>query len=173
MSEVNIDKICKQHILSNLIKSVRCGGQAKRETDTMDTFVDSTWYFLRYLDPHNLQAPFDPQRSAAAMPVDIYIGGKEHGTLSLKIKGRFKIQLKIVITTFSYSAVLHLYFARFVSHFLHLLGWLPRREPFKRLLVQGMVMGRSYRLKGSGKYLKPEEIDFTGGIFIFNWKHNF
>lgn len=60
------------------------------------------------------------------------------------------------------AAVLHLYFARFISHFLHLLDWLPQREPFKRLLVQGMVMGRSYRVKGTGKYLKPEEIDFSG-----------
>ncbi len=60
--------------------------------------------------------------------------------------------------------MLHLYFARFISHFLHLIGWLPEREPFKRLLVQGMVMGRSYRVKGTGRYLKPEEIDFSGSI---------
>ena len=51
-----------------------------------------------------------------------------------------------------------------MAHFLHLIGWIPEREPFKRLLVQGMVMGRSYRIKGSGKYLKPEEIDFSGEI---------
>lgn len=58
---------------------------------------------------------------------------------------------------FHATAVLHLYFARFMSHFLHLLGWLPQHEPLKRLLVQGIVMGRSYRVKGTGKYLKPEK----------------
>ena len=63
---------------------------------------------------------------------------------------------------FPHPAVLHLFFARFVCHFLHILGLVPHPEPFRRLLVQGMVMGRSYRVKGSGKYLKPEEIDFSG-----------
>ncbi len=64
--------------------------------------------------------------------------------------------------------MLHLYFARFISHFLHLIGWLPEREPFKRLLVQGMVMGRSYRVKGTGRYLRPEEIDFSGSILLIS-----
>lgn len=59
-------------------------------------------------------------------------------------------------------AVLHLYYARFVTHFLHHIGWIPHPEPFTRLLVQGMIMGRSYRVKGTGRYLTQKEIDFTG-----------
>lgn len=113
----------------------KCGNQeARRESDTMDTFVDSSWYFLRYLDPKNPKEIVDPKLSQTLMPVDLYIGGKEHATL-------------------------HLYYARFVSHFLNQQKYLSHPEPFKRLLVQGMVMGRSFRLKGSGKYLKEDEVD--------------
>ncbi|KAJ8954021.1 hypothetical protein NQ318_004314 [Aromia moschata] len=103
----------------------QCRGPAKRETDTMDTFVDSSWYYLRYLDPRNTGEMFDKEKAMRLMPVDLYIGGKEH-------------------------AVLHLYYARFIAHFLYSLGLLPEREPFKRFLVQGMVMGRTYRIKGTG-----------------------
>lgn len=115
----------------------KCQGEAKRETDTMDTFVDSSWYFLRYLDPKNQQEMFSKEKAKKLTPVDLYIGGKEH-------------------------AVLHLYYARFVNHFLHSLGLLPEKEPFKKLLVQGMVMGRSYRIKGTGKYLPENKVNIIG-----------
>lgn len=109
---------------------------AQRETDTMDTFVDSSWYFLRFLDPKNQQEPFDPELAHRLMPVDLYVGGKEH-------------------------AVLHMYYARFMNHYLHSKGLTRSPEPFKRLLVQGMVMGRSFRLKGSGKYIPASEVDIV------------
>ncbi|KFB37367.1 hypothetical protein ZHAS_00004663 [Anopheles sinensis] len=105
-----------------------------RESDTMDTFVDSSWYFLRFIDPRKRDAMFDRSLAHRLMPVDLYVGGKEH-------------------------AVLHLYYARFVAHYLHSKGLLPSPEPFKRLLVQGMVMGRSYRVASSGKYVPAAEVE--------------
>lgn len=111
-----------------------CGrSDAHRETDTMDTFVDSSWYFLRYTDANNPTEMFNKELAAQLAPVDLYVGGKEH-------------------------AVLHLYYARFVSHFLHHIGLVGQPEPFRRLLVQGMVMGRSYRVKGTGKYVTANEV---------------
>ncbi|XP_055635070.1 leucine--tRNA ligase, mitochondrial isoform X2 [Toxorhynchites rutilus septentrionalis] len=107
--------------------------EAKRETDTMDTFVDSSWYYLRFIDPNNRQDLFDSKLSHRLMPVDLYVGGKEH-------------------------AVLHMYYARFMNHYLHSKGLVSTPEPFKRLLVQGMVMGRSFRLKDSGKYLPASDV---------------
>lgn len=115
----------------------KCGdGQALRETDTMDTFVDSSWYYLRFLDANNPDRIFDPELAKNFMPVDLYIGGKEH-------------------------AVLHLYYARFMNHFLHSCGLSPTSEPFSRLLVQGMVMGRSFRVKGSGRYVRESEVEIV------------
>ncbi|KAJ8735536.1 hypothetical protein PYW07_007156 [Mythimna separata] len=118
-------------------KCPKCQSSAKRETDTMDTFVDSSWYYYRFLDSTNQEKPFSIEKIRDHMPVDIYVGGKEH-------------------------AVLHLYYARFMSYFLHSLGWTPTKEPFKKLVVQGMVMGQSYKLKSSGKYIPPEQVEQVG-----------
>lgn len=118
-------------------KCPNCQSDAKRETDTMDTFVDSSWYYYRFLDPENDKEPFSKKCIDNHTPVDIYIGGKEH-------------------------AVLHLYYARFMSYFLHSLGWTPTAEPFRKLLVQGMVMGQSYKLKTSGKYIPAEKVEKIG-----------
>ncbi|XP_015267751.1 PREDICTED: probable leucine--tRNA ligase, mitochondrial [Gekko japonicus] len=115
----------------------RCKGPAKRETDTMDTFVDSAWYYLRYTDPHNSDRPFHKELADYWMPVDLYIGGKEH-------------------------AVMHLYYARFFSHFCHDQKLTKHKEPFNELLVQGLIKNRTFRLATSGQYLKKEEIDLTG-----------
>ncbi|XP_061809485.1 leucine--tRNA ligase, mitochondrial [Nerophis lumbriciformis] len=118
-------------------KCPRCNGPAKRETDTMDTFVDSAWYYFRYTDPHNTTRPFERRLADHWLPVDVYIGGKEH-------------------------AVMHLYYARFLCHFCKDQGLVAHREPFKKLLVQGLIKGQTFRRADSGQYLTREEIDFTG-----------
>ncbi|XP_076233675.1 leucyl-tRNA synthetase, mitochondrial isoform X2 [Calliopsis andreniformis] len=119
----------------------KCGGQATRESDTMDTFVDSSWYFLRYIDPKNTKEMFSSDKLKNIFPVNLYVGGKEHG-------------------------VLHLYYARFISYFLHSEGLLPSQEPFKQLLVQGMVNGKTYQVKSTGKYLRADEVEKKDGEYI-------
>jgi leucyl-tRNA synthetase len=111
----------------------KCGGPARRETDTMDTFVDSSWYFLRYtgLDP---ERPFDPERVVAWMPIDQYTGGIEH-------------------------AILHLLYSRFFVKVLHDLGLVPFTEPFSAMLNQGMVVMQGAAMsKSRGNLVEPTAI---------------
>ncbi|KAK4191362.1 hypothetical protein QBC35DRAFT_529052 [Podospora australis] len=122
----------------------KCNGPAKRDTDTMDTFVDSSWYYARFIDPHNHEAPFSAEAAKEKLPVDLYIGGIEH-------------------------AILHLLYARFIYKFLMTSslvtaeeeGSTTVHEPFKRLITQGMVHGKTYTEPATGRFLKPDEVDLS------------
>lgn len=107
-------------------KCPNCDGPAKRETDTMDTFVDSCWYYFRYLDNHNSEMPFAPEKAAYWAPVDQYIGGDDH-------------------------AVMHLIYTRFWTKVMRDIGLVKFDEPVKRLLTQGMVVGETFFEDETGK----------------------
>ena len=123
----------------------KCGGSAKRDTDTMDTFVDSSWYYMRFIDPHNTEAPCSGEKARALLPVDLYIGGIEH-------------------------AILHLLYSRFIYKFLMSSSLVSSEgtaetadvcEPFRRLITQGMVHGKTFTDRSSGRFLKPDEVDLS------------
>lgn len=112
----------------------KCGGKAKRETDTMDTFICSSWYYFRYTSPHSKNEPFDSAKVNYWMPVDQYIGGIEH-------------------------AILHLLYSRFFTKVLKDAGLVNVNEPFKNLLTQGMVIKDGAKMsKSKGNVVSPEEI---------------
>ncbi|HOD18516.1 MAG TPA: leucine--tRNA ligase [Candidatus Cloacimonadota bacterium] len=135
---VQVGKTTRNPLLSvpEFINTIcpKCGKPAKRETDTMDTFVDSSWYFARYADPKNDREPFDKAKAAYWLPVDQYIGGIEH-------------------------ACLHLLYARFIHKFMRDLGWVNCDEPFIRLLTQGMVTKDGAKMsKSKGNVVDPQYI---------------
>ena len=112
----------------------KCGGPARRETDTMDTFVDSSWYFYRYADAHNDTAPFDSAKIAYWFPIDQYIGGVEH-------------------------AILHLIYSRFWTKFMRDMGMVKNDEPVTRLFTQGMVIKNGAKMsKSLGNTVSPDEM---------------
>lgn len=111
------------------------GRKGKRETNTMPQWAGSSWYFLRYVDPHNDKAVADPEKLKYWMPVDLYVGGAEH-------------------------AVLHLLYARFWHKFLYDIGVVPTKEPFQKLVNQGMILGTNHEKmsKSKGNVINPDEI---------------
>ncbi|PWT99308.1 MAG: leucine--tRNA ligase, partial [Terriglobia bacterium] len=106
------------------VKCPQCGGNARRETDTMDTFIDSSWYFYRYCDPRNDRMPFDPAKIAYWFEIDQYIGGVEH-------------------------AILHLIYSRFFTKMMRDIGLIENSEPTRRLFTQGMVIAEGAKMSKS------------------------
>ncbi len=116
------------------VKCPICGGEARRETDTMDTFVDSSWYFYRYCDAQNSTAPFDPKKIAYWFPIDQYIGGVEH-------------------------AILHLIYSRFWTKMMRDIGLVQNDEPVKRLFTQGMVIKDGAKMsKSKGNVISADDV---------------
>lgn len=126
-----------------------CGGAARRETDTMDTFVDSSWYFFRFTDPLNTEQIFDPKAASYWMPVDQYIGGVEH-------------------------AVLHLLYARFITKVLYDMGLSSVEEPFARLFTQGMITLDGAKMsKSKGNVVDPLDLFESHGADALRLYHLF
>lgn len=150
----NKDKFGKGNPLANMESFVNttcpsCGStHAKRDTDTMDTFMDSSWYFFRYTDPKNTELPFSKEMATKNMPINMYIGGVEH-------------------------AILHLLYSRFILKFLGSIGmWESslefKNEPIKQLVTQGMVHGKTFKDPKTGRCLKPDEIkQFSDPLISF------
>jgi leucyl-tRNA synthetase len=117
------------------VECPRCGAEGRRETDTMDTFVDSSWYWLRYTSPHEEMAPFDKNKAANWCPVDLYCGGIEH-------------------------AILHLLYARFFTRVLRDIGLVEHSEPFLRLRNQGMILAEegTKMSKSRGTQVDPDDL---------------
>jgi leucyl-tRNA synthetase len=116
------------------VKCPKCGADARRESDTMDTFIDSSWYFYRYCDPHNSNAPFDSKKIAYWFPIDQYIGGVEH-------------------------AILHLIYSRFWTKMMRDLGLVTNNEPAARLFTQGMVIKDGAKMsKSKGNVVSADDM---------------
>ena len=121
----------------------KCGGKAKREVDTMDTFMCSSWYYLRYLSPKNDQVAVDNEMAKKWLPVDMYIGGPEH-------------------------ACMHLLYARFINMVMYDLGYTPHKEPFTRLVHQGLITKDGAKMsKSKGNTVSPDEFVEKYGSDVF------
>ncbi len=137
--DINFDKPgnpLDRHPTWKNVKCPQCTGPARRETDTMDTFVDSSWYFARFTDPWNETAPTTPKAANEWLPVDQYIGGIEH-------------------------AILHLLYSRFFTRAMHKTGHINIDEPFAGLFTQGMVVHETYKSK-SGDWVEPANVTIEG-----------